>query len=337
MHFGTETWNDACSTEVTLPALVREMCNLLSEYTLQLPVAATLGSTSLVRYNFLPGYACHDTLPEGQAEVQILSGRAAPNRILKCPNVAHGTPHRSDLYTCTTVCDAGFTLQHGACLSVCAGLELSCDSGYFAVSECEQGPETLYNCSVCPFKPGFGARAAEKGVDDVFSCHYTACPAGTRSIGLSCEDCPVNTFSNTSQSLMCTACDTVVTGTYQQTIGKTSCGMCLWNTSAEARMCPPGTSIVHDFERLQQLFRLYAADHNVSVEVFLPDICVRGYACLPCEPGHYELDRSCVQCPHASYQPNFGAQACNLCAEGQNTTSAASTRSSDCVCIEGFE
>ena len=66
MHFGTATWNDACSAEAPLPALVREMCTLLSEYTLQLPVAAAIGSTSLVRYDFLPGYACHDELPQQQ-------------------------------------------------------------------------------------------------------------------------------------------------------------------------------------------------------------------------------------------------------------------------------
>ena len=337
MHLGTATWNDVCAPGIELPSLVREMCTLLSQYTLQLPVAAAIGSTSLVRYNFLPGYACYDELPDNEEQTQILSGRAAPNKILTCPSVAHGTAQRSDLYTCTIVCDAGFTLENSACVSVCAGLQISCGSGYFATEECQQGPVTLYNCSVCASQPGFGTRAAEQGIDDVFSCHYTPCPPGTRSMGLACETCPVNSFSNTSQALVCTACDTVLTGTYQSATGKTLCDMCMWNTSAEAHTCPPGTSIVHDFERLQQLFSLYATDHNANIEDFFPDICGRGYACLPCEPGHYEHERLCVQCPHGSYQQNFGAQECNLCAGGQNTTSAASTRSSDCVCVEGFE
>jgi hypothetical protein len=200
---------------------------------------------------------------------------------------------------------------------------------------------TLYNCSVCASQPGFGTRAAEQGIDDVFSCHYTTCPPGTRSTGLACEACPVNSFSNTSQALECTSCDTVLTGTYQIATGKTSCDTCLWNrnTSAEASTdaCPAGTSLVHDFERLRQLFGLYAADHDTEIQDYLPDICSRGYACLPCEPGHHELQRSCVPCPYVSYQPNFGAQECHLCAAGQNTTSPASTRSSDCVCVEGFE
>ena len=340
MHFGTATWNDACSAEAPLPALVREMCTLLSEYTLQLPVAAAIGSTSLVRYDFLPGYACHDELPQQQGggeEVQVLSAMVSPNRILTCPDVANGTPQRSDLYTCTTLCDAGYALLGGACVSVCAGLEVSCASGYFATAECQQGPVTLYNCSVCVSEPGFGTRAAEQGVDDVFACHYTPCAPGTSSTGLSCNACPVDTFSNTSQALLCTSCDTVLTGTYQSATGKTSCDTCMWNTSAEADTCPPGTSLVHDFDRLRHLFSIYAADHDADVEDYLPDICSRGYACLPCEPGHYELQRSCVECPHGSYQENFGAQACHLCAGGQNTTSPASTRSSDCVCVEGFE
>jgi hypothetical protein len=325
MYLGTATWNDVCAPEIDLPSLVREMCTLLSQYTLQLPVAAAIGSTSLVWYNFLPGYACYDELPDNQEQTQILSGRASPNKILTCPSVTHGTPQHSDLYTCTIVCDAGFTLQNGACVSVCAGLQVSYTSGYFATAECLQGPVTLYNCSVCVSQPGFGQRAAQQGINDAFSCHYTTCPPGTRSTGLACEACPVNSFSNTSQALACTSCDTILTGTYQSATGKTSCGGCMWNTSAEAHTCPPGSSIVHDFECLQQLFRLYAHDHNANIEDYIPDICDRGYACLPCEPGHYESDRSCIQCPHGSYQQNFGAQA------------VASTHSSECVCVEGFE
>ena len=50
-----------------------------------------------------------------------------------------------------------------------------------------------------------------------------------------------------------------------------------------------------------------------------------------------ELTPPCLPCPFGSYQSNFGAQECNVCAEGQNTMSAASTRSSDCVCLPGFE
>jgi hypothetical protein len=117
MHFGTRTWNDVCALELILPALVREMCTLLSEYTLQLPVAAAIGSTSLLRYDFLPGYGCYEEEPE--LETQILSARAAPNKIITCPSVVNGTPQHIDLYTCSVVCDDGYVLQNGACVSVC--------------------------------------------------------------------------------------------------------------------------------------------------------------------------------------------------------------------------
>jgi len=339
MHFGTRTWNDVCALELILPALVREMCTLLSEYTLQLPVAAAIGSTSLLRYDFLPGYGCYEEEPE--LETQILSARAAPNKILTCPSVVNGTPQRIDLYTCSVVCDDGYVLQNGACVSVClmsGVVQTSCATGYYATAQCQQGSLTLFNCSLCESRPGFAARAPDPNVDSLFVCHYTPCAEGFKSNGLVCEPCPENSFSNTSESVSCVSCDTTLTGNYQALSGQTACDTCLFNTSAETMStCASGTALVHDFQRLLYLFELYRIHYDAQIENYIPDICRRGYACLPCEPGHYEIDRSCVQCPHASYQQNFGAQECNMCAAGQNTTAPASTGSSDCVCVEGFE
>jgi len=339
MHLGTSTWNDVCSLQQMLPTLVREMCNLLSQDTLQLPVAASIGSTSLLRYDFLPGYACHDKAPE--LETQILSAAAAPNRVIACPNVLNGQASRSDLYTCSVVCDDGYVLQNGVCVSVCLAsgvVQTSCATGYYASAQCQQGSLTLFNCSLCEAMPGFAARASVPDVDDLFTCHYTPCAAGFKSNGLVCEACPENSFTNTSESVACLSCDTTLTGNYQSGVGKTACDTCLYNTSIEALpTCAAGTALVHDFQRLLYLFELYRVHHDAQIQTYIPDICRRGYACLPCEPGYYEYDRSCVQCPYASYQPNFGAQECNMCAAGQNTTSPASTRSSDCVCVQGFE
>lgn len=339
MHLGTSTWNDVCSLQQMLPTLVREMCNLLSQDTLQLPVAASIGSTSLLRYDFLPGYACHDKAPE--LETQILSAAAAPNRVIACPNVLNGQASRSDLYTCSVVCDDGYVLQNGVCVSVCLAsgvVQTSCATGYYASAQCQQGSLTLFNCSLCEAMPGFAARASVPDVDDLFTCHYTPCAAGFKSNGLVCEACPENSFTNTSESVACLSCDTTLTGNYQSGVGKTACDTCLYNTSIEAlATCAAGTALVHDFQRLLYLFELYRVHHDAQIQTYIPDICRRGYACLPCEPGYYEYDRSCVQCPYASYQPNFGAQECNMCAAGQNTTSPASTRSSDCVCVQGFE
>lgn len=335
MHLGDGTWNDSCDPGLALPPLVRAMCSLLAEYTLTLPLAAAIGSTSLVRYDFLPGYGCHREQPEDAH--QILSRVAAPNTVLTCAAVANGSVYASDLVTCAVECDPGFALEDGKCVSVCKGLSLTCGAGYFATAACQQHTLTFYNCSSCPPREGFGARAAVPGEDDVFVCQYTPCLPGTSSVALACEACAVNTFSNVSGAAACTPCETLLTGTYQTQPGQTACAQCMSAAPVPVGTCLPGTAVVQDFERLLQLFALYAAAHDAALEDYLHSICSLGYACLPCEPGHYEHERTCLPCAAGSYQPNFGAQHCYPCAPGQNTTSVGSTHSSDCVCTEGFE
>lgn len=352
MHFGSATWNEACSTGhdtlgQDLPDMVRAMCVALGEYTLTLPVPAIIGSTSLIRYTFVPGYGCNSVgeLETRNDETMILSSAAAPNRIRQCQEVVHGTTRRSDAYTCSIDCDAGFTLRDSqagglACVSVCDGLSESCGPGNFAHLACSQGSLELYNCSRCPGRPGYAGREAAE-YEDVFACHYTQCAPGTFSAGLegtvSCEPCPVNTISAETQAVECKACNTTATGMYQGTSGQSTCSTCLWNTSVSAQVCPAGTSFVVDFTRLQDLFILYKADHDAHAMDFLSAICSRGFACLPCEPGFYESERVCLPCPYGSFFAGFGAEACHACALGQNTTSLASKHSGDCVCTPGFE
>ncbi len=117
MHFGTRTWNEACAAELSLPDIVRAICSLLAECTINLPIPALIGSTSLVRYEFLPGYACHRKQPED--EHAILSRFAAQNKIIKCPVVPNGSTYAGDMVSCTTVCNAGFVLHWPVCVSVC--------------------------------------------------------------------------------------------------------------------------------------------------------------------------------------------------------------------------
>ncbi len=95
----------------------------------------------------------------------MLSRAAAPNRVVACPSVAHCAHARVDAYTCGVVCDSGFELQSGACVSQCAGLNTTCEPGYVAEVVCVQGPQTLYNCSACPPRAGFGAAPFDSGVD----------------------------------------------------------------------------------------------------------------------------------------------------------------------------
>jgi hypothetical protein len=340
MHFGQATWEEACATELVLPDIVRVICSSLAQYTLSVPRPADFGSTSLLMHDFIEGYGCYKT-SDLVEPWQVLSRSAAPNRIVTCAQVANGTQQRSDPYTCATVCNPGFVLETtesgDRCVSVCHGMLSSCPIGYFATNECQEGSSSFYNCSLCDAHPGFGVQLATPGTDDVFACHYVACTPGTRINGFACEACTSNTFSNTSLALVCSDCDTGVTGTYQQLTGQTASSTCMWNTESSALEYPEGTSFVNDFQRLQYLFALYSEDHDAQLQDYVAKICRMGFVCLPCEPGHMEHDRACVKCPHGFYQHNFGAQECFKCANGQNTTSLGSTRSSDCVCDPGFE
>ena len=334
MHFGSLTRTEAC-WPWPANALAARLCVDAAEYSMDVPVAAALGSTTLVKYQLLEGYAClRESDLAGHGQDKVLSRAAAPNRVVTCPSVAHGSHARADPYTCGVECDAGFVLQGGACVSPCAGLNASCERGWAAEVRCEQGPQTLYNCSRCPPQAGFGAAVFDP--TDPFQCQYAACAPGTRSVGLECEPCGVNTFSNASQAVACESCDTLATGAYQREGGQTACHACLWNASVSPDTCAPGSELAQSFERVTALFGLYRA-HHAELADYVAGFCSQGYACLPCEPGHYEVDRECLPCPYATYQPNFGTDACYECASGQNTSSPASTRSSDCVCDPGFE
>jgi hypothetical protein len=336
MHFGSLTRAEACASPAS--ALAAALCADAAEYSMEVPVAAALGSTSLVRYQFLPGYGClGENSLAGEGQDKVLSRAAAPNRVVACPSVANGAHARVDAYTCGVVCDAGFELQAGACVSQCTGLNATCEPGYAAAAVCVEGPQTLYNCSACPPRAGFGAAPFAAGAP--YECQYAACAAGARSVGGACVPCPVNAFSNASEATSCAACDTLGTGLYQRAAGQTACHACLWRVAEVAPSeCAPGAELALSWARVEALFELYAAHaHNVSLAEHYESFCTEGYACLPCEPGHFDAGGVCVPCGHGFYQANIGATECHACAAGQNTSSPASTRSSDCVCDPGFE
>ena len=330
MHFGSQTYIEACTAPSN--ALAAQICADSLEYSMKAPVAASIGSTSLIKYEFLEDYACRrGTEVQGYGHDKVLSRTAAPNRVLTCPEVANGSPVRVDPFTCGITCDAGFTLTDGACISNCRNLNTSCARGWAAVDICFQHEQTLFNCTICPSRDGFGNDEFDS--DSPFVCQYLSCSPGTHSEGLSCEPCPLNTFSNTSEATDCYSCDTLETGLFQKENGKTDCHDCLWNASVPLETCFPGTELTTTFQRIKQLFSVY----QKPLHDFTATLCTQGYACLPCEPGYYELNRLCVPCPHGTYQPNIGSHQCYQCANGQNTTSTASLHSSDCVCNPGFQ
>ena len=64
------------------------------------PMAAGVGSTSLLKYEFLEGYACRrGSEVQGEGDGKVLSRAAAPNRVVTCPTVVHGSPVRVDPVT----------------------------------------------------------------------------------------------------------------------------------------------------------------------------------------------------------------------------------------------
>jgi hypothetical protein len=351
-HFGSLSRAEACGGAEHLPEVAAQLCRDLEEYSMDVPAAARVheslmrslghqklptaghGTTSLVRYEFLPGYACLG--PEALVGTDtVLSRRAAPNRVVSCPSVKNGKAKRNSAWTCGIDCDWGFRLESGVCVSGCAGMNETCAAGAYAAETCQEGPKVMYRCEQCVPRAGHGAAAWDKARPE--DCQYEICEAGRHSEGLDCVDCPVNTFSNASGATACFSCDTLATGLYQRQSGKTACHACLWNQ--EEPQCEPGAAAASSWQVVENAFDSYRAHgHEVELKSFNEEYCTAGKVCLPCAPGHASADGSaCVACLHGKYMPNIGSTACYRCHGGQNTSSVASTKASDCVCEPGFE
>jgi hypothetical protein len=354
-HFGSLSRAEACGAAEHLPEVAAQLCRDLDEYSVDVPGAARMheslmrslghqklptaghGTTSLVRYEFMPGYACLG--PEALVGSDtVLSRRAAPNRVVSCPSVANGKAKRINAWTCGIECKAGFRLEGGLCVSGCAGLNETCAAGHYAAETCQEGARKLYRCERCMPKAGHGAapwRAA-----DAAACQYEICGAGTHSEGMECKECEVNTFSNASGAAVCSSCETLATGLYQRHAGQTACHACLWKQEAQSDAeCEPGSEAALSWGAVERAFASYNAHgHTVALADFYVDYCSAGHACMPCAPGYYSKDGGpCGACDHGFYQPNIGAAACYECEAHQNTSSVASTQASECICDAGHE
>ena len=332
-HLGSLSRAEACAAPES--ALAAQVCLDLEQYSLVIPAAASHGTTSLVKYEFLPGYGCSGPEALAGSSDTVLSRMAAPNRVVACASVAHGKAVRRDAYTCGIDCDEGFRLQGGVCVSGCAGMNATCGTGYHAVETCQEGPTTMYLCEQCVPRAGHGA--AVWRAEEANECQYQVCPAGTYSKGMQCVECEVNTFSNASGATACFSCDTLATGLYQRRTGQSACDACLWKE--DETKCEPGAAAASSWQAVEHAFEGYNAHgHAVELRKFYDEYCTAGHACLPCAPGHYSKDGGpCAACTHGFYMPNIGASECYQCAQSQNTSQVASTRASDCVCVEGHE
>jgi hypothetical protein len=338
-HFGSLSRAEACGGAEHLehlPEVAAQLCRDLDEYSVDVPGAARAhGTTSLVRYEFLPGYACLG--PEALVGSDtVLSRRAALNRVVSCPSVANGKAQRLSAWLCGIVCNAGFRLEGGVCVSGCAGLNETCAAGYYAAETCHEGTRKLYRCERCMPKAGHGAapwRAA-----DAAACQYEICGAGQYSRGMECAECEVNTFSNASWAAACFSCDTLATGLYQRHTGRTSCDACLWNAESN-HVCEPGSESAANWQAVERAFEGYNAHgHAVELADFYTEYCTGGQTCMPCLPGYFSVDgTSCEPCGYGSFQENIGGSSCHSCNGGQNTSTVASQRALDCICDAGHE
>ena len=81
MHFGPHTYTEACTAPSN--AFAEQACSDVAEYSMTVPVAAAIGSTSLIKYEFLEGYDCRrGTEVQGYGNDKVLLRAAAPNKVL---------------------------------------------------------------------------------------------------------------------------------------------------------------------------------------------------------------------------------------------------------------
>lgn len=337
MHFGSETWDTACAPPYS-SQLIEVVCNISrDEYSIPIPKAAAYGTSSLIKYEFVSDYGCFD--PAATNPGQVLSQEVAPNRIVSCAQVENGVLQASDAHTCDFTCNPGYVKHGSACVSECETFTTSCPPTFKHTDTCVANGEEHYACQACETREGRETLAWTPSTP-VGTCQYATCDAGTYSSGHSCETCAVNTITDTTGQSQCTSCNSTYTGLYSAAPGGTACTDCLGHTldSRDVKdICAAGREYVQAFDRVLTLFTLYTLDRpTVVLQHFIDAYCIDGYACLPCEPGYYELERVCRPCPHGTYQPNFGTSSCYACEDGQNTTSIASTAREQCVCRPGF-
>ncbi len=329
MHLGLLTRAEACASPAS--ALAAALCADAAEYSMEVPVAAAMGSTSLVRYQFLPGYGClSENSLAGEGPDKVLSRAAAPNRVVVCPSVAHGAHARVDAYTCGVVCDAGFELQAGACVSQCAGLNATCEPGYAAEVVCVQGPQTLYNCSACPPRAGFGGAPFDSGAP--YECQYAACAAGTRSVVPACSPCAPNTVSNASETSSCAACDTLGTGLYQRPAGQTACHA--WHAVCPAGRCCNAISLQNTlvFTRSATLWHTDGVSSSTAIIVCRPKTMTVFSSTVPVAGSDAVLCSKHRTTSYATTKPLQYHGSMNR----QNMTRPSFIRRSTAVCLYSF-
>lgn len=292
-------------------------------------------TAQLARYSFDAAWGCYTSTAPGFT----LSSPDVPNRQDACASVAHSTFTQN----CDFECDPGYINTNGVCVHMCAGLQAVCAPLEYATHTCNAVGVEWYECAPCPLQTGssvvvFDDRLAKS------ECTYTECVAGSFGVNGTCQPCAPHFHSAAGQS----SCKPCVRGEFQPNAGRESCLPCF--PAAITGACPAGHELYQNMTSIDSYFQLaYGSTLQRSVPqdaALLLSYCAKGYACLPCRPGHYELQHEegdvfrrsaeCIACPIGKYQPYFEATACFDCAIGQTTVDVGSTSRGECLCEPGF-
>lgn len=294
------------------------------------PIASVPGSTQMVYYEFEEGYGCYDAshLSPGL----YLSSTRTPNTVMTCPELSIGTYTNDHSSECVFSCPTDYFIDtvNQKCSHVCSNVSsTACNQGSYASLVCSDASVPMYSCTPCPTEPGKYSTAWNPQTPT--QCFHEDCPTGTFSDNGVCEQCAINTFNNIPGQTSCAPCPY---GQHTEALGSTSCVEC-FSKDITGIQCQNGQSLSANLTFIEQYFQTSAIEH--STHLTLETFCAQGYACLPCPPGHYEESGQCVQCPIATYQPNFKQTVCFSCDASQTTLQEGSQTAEQCVCREGHE
>jgi hypothetical protein len=267
---------------------------------------------------------------------------ASPQECSSCPNSTFSPLGSSEVTSCISPCDSGYTGPAGNCTACEAGTYKEA-SGSMPCTRCPEGHISGFgamNCTACvpgKYAPSnsassciwceIGKYSNASAASSAATCQY--CPPGKYSDSTSsniyffrhlsnftgwdlCVDCPPNTFSNPGEigeedyiKAQCLQCPANMTSTAGSAL--CSCDAGFYGTQGGCQPCGQHASS--------------APGAQVAVD-------------CRCNAGYFRAEERCVACPvgffRASEEPE---QACVPCASGSSTHGIASESSDACsVC-----
>lgn len=331
--------------------------------------AALYGTTQMMRYSFEDDFGCFTTgTPAMRPNKCSEKSYAVFIPGTDCDFTCESGYTKVGNDCIVDACGTGYQEVNNECILICPqdvwglAVYLQCPAGYKGVSQCDVGPQDLFACELCLVPPGQRGLVPCTNCSEWNQCLYEPCPAGTYGVdgvchecldgwvsgegasvclllcpdgmhavnGL-CEECPINHYTLAGTD-PCQACER---GFHQPAPGQSECTACFSESIDVTDVCEPGWMLVRSVVDLDDYYAPLDAEKQNTYDLLA--FCAASYACVPCKPGYYGSNQTCIACPIGSYQPNYMMTECFLCSNGQTTTASASTHSLDCVCVPGFQ